>query len=133
MRSPGSVSGHDIGLLFLFGAGQLAIGMIWFTIGARLIPAGEAALLGLLECVCGPIWVWIFLGEDPGSGAQVVLVGDKPCRPVVGRHADILKYEGADQEVCLVREWIECRSETGGGSRCASRISGCTRTTSTSS
>lgn len=69
MRPAVSVSGHDFGLLFLFGAGQLAIGMIWFTIGARLIPAGEAALLGLLECVCGPIWVWIFLGEDPGSGA----------------------------------------------------------------
>jgi drug/metabolite transporter (DMT)-like permease len=71
VREPVAVSGRDIGLLFLFGAGQLAIGMIWFTTGARLIPAGEAALLGLLECVCGPIWVWIFLGEDPGGSAII--------------------------------------------------------------
>jgi drug/metabolite transporter (DMT)-like permease len=69
VREPGSVSASDVGLLLLFGAGQLAIGMIFFTIGARLIPAGEAALLGLLECVCGPLWVWIFLGEEPGNRA----------------------------------------------------------------
>lgn len=69
MRAPTAVSVPDVGLLFLFGACQLAIGMIWFTTGARLIPAGEAALLGLLECVAGPIWVWIFRGEDPGSQA----------------------------------------------------------------
>jgi len=61
----------DVGLLFLFGAIQLAIGLIWFTTGARLIPAGEAALLGLLECVLGPLWVWLFLDEDPGTQALI--------------------------------------------------------------
>lgn len=69
MREATPVSGADVFLMLLFGAVQLAIGMIWFTTGARLIPAGEAALLGLLECVLGPIWVWIFLGEEPGSQA----------------------------------------------------------------
>ena len=69
MRDPLPVAVNDIGLLFLFGAIQLAIGMIWFTTGARLIPAGEAALLGLLECVLGPVWVWIFLGQEPGNQA----------------------------------------------------------------
>jgi drug/metabolite transporter (DMT)-like permease len=71
MRAPSAVSLPDVWLLFLFGACQLAIGGIWFTTGARLIPAGEAALLGLLECVAGPIWVWIFRGEDPGSQAVI--------------------------------------------------------------
>jgi len=71
MRDPLAVSVNDVGLLFLFGAVQLAIGMIWFTSGARLIPAGEAALLGLLECVLGPLWVWIFLDEDPGTQALI--------------------------------------------------------------
>ena len=70
-REPLPVSVNDIGLLFLFGAIQLAIGLIWFSTGARLIPAGEAALLGLLECVLGPLWVWIFLGEDPGTQALI--------------------------------------------------------------
>ena len=70
-RDPLPVSVNDVGLLFLFGAIQLAIGLIWFSTGARLIPAGEAALLGLLECVLGPLWVWIFLGEDPGTQALI--------------------------------------------------------------
>ena len=61
----------NIGLLFLFGAGQLAVGLICFSFGARLIPAGEAALIGLLECILGPIWVLVFLGENPGFYAVV--------------------------------------------------------------
>lgn len=71
MREPVPVAVNDVGLLFLFGAIQLAIGLIWFSTGARLIPAGEAALLGLLECVLGPLWVWVFLGEDPGAQALI--------------------------------------------------------------
>jgi drug/metabolite transporter (DMT)-like permease len=71
MREPMAVAVNDVGLLFLFGAIQLAIGLIWFSTGARLIPAGEAALLGLLECVLGPLWVWIFLDEDPGTQALI--------------------------------------------------------------
>jgi drug/metabolite transporter (DMT)-like permease len=71
MRDPLPVAVDDVGLLFLFGAMQLAIGLIWFSTGARLIPAGEAALLGLLECVLGPLWVWLFLDEDPGTQALI--------------------------------------------------------------
>jgi drug/metabolite transporter (DMT)-like permease len=82
MREPTAVAVTDIGLLFLFGAIQLAIGMIWFTTGARLIPAGEAALLGLLECVLGPLWVWIFLQEEPGS--QAIIGGTLTLAAVAG-------------------------------------------------
>jgi drug/metabolite transporter (DMT)-like permease len=71
MREPLPIAMNDVGLLFLFGAVQLAIGLIWFSTGARLIPAGEAALLGLLECVLGPLWVWLFLDEDPGPQALI--------------------------------------------------------------
>ena len=49
MGSPASVDGTELVLLFLFGACQLGIGFILFTTGARLIPAGEAILLSLLE------------------------------------------------------------------------------------
>jgi drug/metabolite transporter (DMT)-like permease len=81
-REPVAIAPKDIGLLFLFGAVQLAIGMIWFTTGARLIPAGEAALLGLLECVLGPLWVWIFLGEEPGT--QAIIGGALTLAAVAG-------------------------------------------------
>ncbi len=45
---------------------QLAIGLILFTFGARLIPAAEAALISLVETVLGAFWVFLFLGENPG-------------------------------------------------------------------
>jgi len=73
MGSPASVDGTDLLLLFLFGACQLGIGFILFTTGARLIPAGEAILLSLLETVLGPIWVWVWptLHEYPGDYALI--------------------------------------------------------------
>jgi len=71
--SPASVDGTELALLFLFGACQLGIGFILFTTGARLIPAGEAILLSLLETVLGPIWVWVWptLHEYPGDYALI--------------------------------------------------------------
>ena len=73
LGSPTSVEGVELALLFLFGACQLGIGFILFTNGARLIPAGEAILLSLLETVLGPIWVWIWptLHEYPGDYALI--------------------------------------------------------------
>ncbi|HEX9449078.1 MAG TPA: DMT family transporter [Dongiaceae bacterium] len=71
LGNPAAADAANIGLLFLFGAGQLAVGLICFSFGARLIPAGEAALIGLLECILGPIWVLIFLGENPGFYAAI--------------------------------------------------------------
>jgi len=70
--APFSVTAHDLPLLFLFGAGQLGAGMALFVTGARLIPAAHSALLGMLEPILGPIWVWLVLGEKPAEG---VLIG----------------------------------------------------------
>lgn len=63
-QAPGfSVSGHDMAWLFAFGALNLGLGMALFVTGARLIPAALAALLGTLETVLGPVWVWLIHGE----------------------------------------------------------------------
>lgn len=69
--APLSPSAEDMAWMALFGAGQLGIGMVLFTTGARLIPAAEAALLSVLETILGPIWVWIFFAENPGERAIV--------------------------------------------------------------
>lgn len=61
-----NVSSDDLFYLFLFGAVQLAIGLIFFTTGARLIPAAKAALISLVETVLGSFWVFVFLDENPG-------------------------------------------------------------------
>jgi drug/metabolite transporter (DMT)-like permease len=75
--SPGSVSAHDLGLFVALGVGQIGLGLVLLTIGARLIPAAEVALISLLEIVLGPLWVWIFLSEQPSAatlaGGAIVL------------------------------------------------------------
>ncbi|HKC07372.1 MAG TPA: DMT family transporter, partial [Methylomirabilota bacterium] len=63
---PGTAGAGDLLLLALFGSGQLGLGMILFTAGARRIPVAEAALIGVLESVLGPVWVWLAIGENPG-------------------------------------------------------------------
>ena len=50
---------------------QIGLGLIFLTIGARLIPAAEVALITLLEIVLGPLWVWIALGEQPSATTLV--------------------------------------------------------------
>jgi drug/metabolite transporter (DMT)-like permease len=61
----------DIGLLATLGICQIGLGFALLTVGARLIPAGEVALITLLEIVLGPIWVWVFLSERPSNGTIV--------------------------------------------------------------
>jgi drug/metabolite transporter (DMT)-like permease len=74
---PGSVDGSDLALLIGLGVGQIGLGLIFLTIGARLIPAAEVALITLLEIVLGPLWVWLALSEQPSAttlvGGAVVL------------------------------------------------------------
>jgi drug/metabolite transporter (DMT)-like permease len=75
--STGSVGGRDLALLAGLGIGQIGLGLILLTIGARLIPAAEVAVITLLEIVLGPLWVWIAESEQPSTttlaGGAIVL------------------------------------------------------------
>jgi drug/metabolite transporter (DMT)-like permease len=72
-----SAGPQDVLILATLGIFQIGLGLALLTIGARLIPAGEVALITLLEIVLGPLWVWIFLSERPSTstliGGAVVL------------------------------------------------------------
>jgi len=61
-----AVSAVNFAWLFAFGAINLGLGLALFATGARLIPAAVAALVGTLEPVLGPVWVWLIHGEVPG-------------------------------------------------------------------
>jgi drug/metabolite transporter (DMT)-like permease len=67
-----AVSAVDMAWLFAFGAINLGVGLACFSIGARLIPSALAALVGTLEPVLGPLWVWLVHGEIP---SQRTLIG----------------------------------------------------------
>jgi drug/metabolite transporter (DMT)-like permease len=56
----------ELGILFVFGALNLGLGMSMFVTGARLIPSAFAALLGTAETMLAPVWVAVIHGEIPG-------------------------------------------------------------------
>lgn len=62
-----AVSAADLGWLVTFGALNLGLGLVMFTTGVRLLPAALAALVGTLEPVLGPIWVWLVHNEIPSG------------------------------------------------------------------
>ena len=69
--APGAAGALDVTLLAALGITQIGLGFVFLTIGGRLIPAGEVALITLLEIVLGPLWVWVFLGERPSTATLV--------------------------------------------------------------
>lgn len=62
---PFAVSGPDLAWLAALGVGQLAIPCVLAVLVARVLPAAEVALLGLLEIVFGIALVWWLAGEAP--------------------------------------------------------------------
>jgi drug/metabolite transporter (DMT)-like permease len=62
---PTNVTWSQVPWLLALSPGQLAGGLLLYMASLKRIPAGRAALLGLLELVLGPLWVWLFDGEKP--------------------------------------------------------------------
>ena len=66
-------------ILAFLGIVQIGLAFIFFSKGIKHIPALEANLIGTLEPVLNPIWVFLFYGESMGRyaffGGLVVLCG----------------------------------------------------------
>jgi drug/metabolite transporter (DMT)-like permease len=62
-----SATASDWRTFFLLGVFQMGLGLALLTVGARLLPPAEVALLSLLEVVLGPLWVWLGYGEKPST------------------------------------------------------------------
>ncbi len=77
LAAPMSVSSSDMAALGVMGLVVLPLSFGLIFIGPRYIPAPEVSLVLLLEAVLGPYWVWLALGEEPGSrtlvGGSIVL------------------------------------------------------------
>ena len=75
--------------LVALGIGQMGLALALFTVGARLLPPAEVALIALLEVVLSPIWVWLAYGERPalatllGGAVVLVAVGIQATAPAV--------------------------------------------------
>ena len=56
---------HDLWMGFFLGVPQLAVSFICITIGSRTVESATVGLLMLMETLCAPLWVWLFLNEIP--------------------------------------------------------------------
>jgi drug/metabolite transporter (DMT)-like permease len=76
--TPAQIGAADAAWLLALGVGQIGLGFVLLTAGARLIPAAQVGLITLLEVDLGPVWVWLALGEQPATltfvGGVVVFV-----------------------------------------------------------
>ena len=72
-----TITTHDMLLCALQGMLISAVCNVVFTYCARWVPAAQLTLLGLLEAVLSPTWVWLLLGEVPTTwtliGGSIVL------------------------------------------------------------
>ncbi len=66
-------------IILYLGIFQIGIAFIFFTTAIKHVPAIEATLIGTLEPVLNPVWVFFFIGEEPGRfaliGGLIVLAG----------------------------------------------------------
>jgi drug/metabolite transporter (DMT)-like permease len=71
LGDPLGVGAHDLWMLAAFGIVNSAVGLALFTLGARLLPAIETALIGALDAPLAPLWVWLFFAETPSAATLI--------------------------------------------------------------
>ena len=65
------MGGSNLGYLALMGVVQMGLALFFLSMGARLIPSADVALIALLENILGPLWVWLAGLERPSAAAIV--------------------------------------------------------------
>ncbi|WP_149589565.1 DMT family transporter [Tabrizicola flagellatus] len=89
---PLAPSAWDIGVSTGIGALILALGMLCYTLGSRVIPAAELTLLSLIEVLLAPLWVFVFLGETASAATFAgggVLLAAVALNAVMGARAQM--------------------------------------------
>jgi drug/metabolite transporter (DMT)-like permease len=66
-------------IILYLGIFQIGFSFLFFTSAIKHVPAIEATLISTLEPVLNPVWVFLFIGEEPGRfaiiGGLIVLAG----------------------------------------------------------
>jgi drug/metabolite transporter, DME family len=60
-----------VGLLACMALVQLAIPLIWYTKGAKSVPAVTLSLIAMLDAVLNPLWPWLVVNEVPERAAFI--------------------------------------------------------------
>jgi drug/metabolite transporter (DMT)-like permease len=65
------VTGRDLVLLAILGSITIGVANVLYMRGVARIPAAEAGLIGLLDTIVAPLWVFMMFNERPEQGALV--------------------------------------------------------------
>ena len=68
---PAALDQTQLAWMLVMGLFVVPVSFALITLGPRYLPAPEVSLLLLLETVLGPFWVWLALGEAPGTIALI--------------------------------------------------------------
>lgn len=72
------LSNNDTAIALAMGVFQVGAGLAIYTVGSKVVPAAELALLSMTEVLLGPLWVWIFIGESASiltlAGGTILLL-----------------------------------------------------------
>ncbi|MER9473659.1 DMT family transporter [Mesorhizobium sp. M0520] len=67
--APLSPNLRDLAYLALFALVQVALAFVFFSAGARRVPASQVSLIGALETPLAPFWTWLAFGDMPSTSA----------------------------------------------------------------
>lgn len=77
---------QNTGMLLLMGLFQLALPYYIYSKAVGHLSALDASLILLLEPILNPIWVWIFVGEQPNASSLVggaIVIGAVAARAIL--------------------------------------------------
>lgn len=63
------MSAREWGVVLLMGVVQHGLAYVFFSIGIRTCPSFSSSLIGMLETVLVPLWVFLVFGEAPSAKA----------------------------------------------------------------
>ncbi len=86
------VSSWDMAVSLSMGMGVLALGMVAYTLGSRVIPAAQLTLLSMVEVLLAPLWVFLVLNETASPATFIgggVLLAAVALNAVMGTRAQM--------------------------------------------
>lgn len=75
-------------LALVLGLVVIPISFTLISLGPRTLSAADVGLIMLLEALFGPLWIWLVLGETPGSSTLLggaVVIGSLAMRALLAR------------------------------------------------
>lgn len=71
LGTPLEVTDLQLVQMALFGIVNSSMGLAFFALGSKRLPAIETALIGALDTPLAPLWVWIAFNEQPGVNTLI--------------------------------------------------------------